>query len=319
MAKRRRAPYWLYAVLSLLLVVLALLAWLSAEDGSPQDKQTKAGSKLANESWPADQTIPEIPHYEDFQQLSRQANLGWDVPSYPPTVNPPRARGIALIMDDIGYDMHALQRVLALPFKVAISVLPGAPGAKKAAEMAHAAGHIVMLHLPMEPANPVYQQRMDDSFLRIDMNEAQVRALFLQALDRVPHAVGVNNHMGSLLTSSAAHMQWVMSLCREQGLFFVDSRTSRDSVAAEQALQFGLTWGERKVFFDHQSDPESLQLSWQAAQRCLKRHKSCIVIAHPYAQTLDFLEHRISEQDQQWIQPVTDILHSNSASLENSS
>jgi len=315
MGKRRRPPHWFYAALLILLLVLALVIWLSGRDDSrpvtQRVSQPAAGA--------ARQPPPGAPHYEDFQQLSRQADLSWDIPRYPPTIRAPRERGIALIMDDIGYDMHALRRVLALPFKVAISVLPDAPGSRQAAEMAHAAGLTVMLHLPMEPANPVYQQRMDDSFLRMDMNEAEVRALFLRALDEVPYVVGVNNHMGSLLTSSPVHMQWVMSLCRERGLFFVDSRTSKDSVAAAEALQFGLTWGERKVFLDHQSDPESLRLSWQAAQRCLKRHKACIVIAHPYPETLDFLEHQIPARDRQWIHPLTDVLHGYPPSTEKAS
>jgi hypothetical protein len=219
------------------------------------------------------------------------------------------SEGIALIMDDVGYDMGTLQRVLKLPYSVAISVLPGSPGAKRAANMAHASGQVVMLHLPMEPANPHYRERMDDTFLRMDMNEDQVHELFVRELQGVPHVAGVNNHMGSELTTSARHMAWVMEICRNRSLFFIDSFTTKDSVAASLASRSGLAWGKRKVFLDHRPDPESLAQAWQAALRCREKHGACIVIAHPYPETLDFLEQQVSKVDQQWIRPVMDILH----------
>ena len=197
---------------------------------------------------------------------------------------------MALILDDVGYDLAALKRALALPWPVAVSVLPDAPHAARAARMAHAAGHLVMLHLPMEPANPRYRARMDAGFLRADMSRDEVRRIVLADLARIPFVAGINNHMGSRLTTMERPMRWVMEICREKGLFFVDSRTTKDSVAARMAREAGVAWGERRVFLDDSVAPEALAAAWEAARVRLKRRQPVIVIAHPHPETLDFLE-----------------------------
>ena len=202
----------------------------------------------------------------------------------------PATAGMALILDDVGYDLAALKRALALPWPVAVSVLPDAPHAVRAARMAHAAGRLVMLHLPMEPANPKYRARMDAGFLRADMSRDEVRRIVLADLARIPFVAGINNHMGSRLTTMERPMRWVMEICREKGLFFVDSRTTKDSVAARMAREAGVAWGERRVFLDDSVAPEALAAAWEAARVRLKRRQPVIVIAHPHPETLDFLE-----------------------------
>ena len=217
--------------------------------------------------------------------------------------------GIALVIDDVGYDMKALRRLLALPFPVAISILPDAPGAAEAAMRAYESGSVVMLHLPMEPTTPKYRARMDASFLRMDMDRAEVQKTFQKALEQVPYVTGVNNHMGSLLTTLEAPMQWVMDICRERSLFFIDSKTSHSSVAADVAAKSGIVWGSRRIFLDHTVKAEDLRLAWGAALRCAEEKGSCIVIGHPHAETLDFLEHQVRSKDHRLIRPVTSMLH----------
>ncbi|MDQ6960779.1 MAG: divergent polysaccharide deacetylase family protein, partial [Mariprofundaceae bacterium] len=221
-------------------------------------------------------------------------------------INP--SRGMALILDDVGYDLEALKRALKLPYPVAISVIPNAPYAIRAAEMAHASGHVVMLHLPMEPSNPKYSHQMDDAFLRVGMSRDDVRRIMLADLVRIPYVVGVNNHMGSRLTTLATPMRWVMNVCRERGLFFVDSRTSKDSIAAELAKEAGLTWGKRRVFLDDSLRAEDLEASWLKAKHLASRHVPVIVIAHPHDATLDFLETRVSASDTHRILPLKRLL-----------
>ncbi len=293
-----RVPYWLQIVLFFLLLLLIGVVLLPVEGvreepavsipARPFDDQTREQSSLV---------------YEEFQKA----------PVSPPAEALPTPHisraGIALIMDDVGYDLNALKRVLALPFRVAISILPDAPYAAEAARMAHEAGSTVMLHLPMEPSNPKYRARMNGSFLKTGMDEAQIHDHFIQALNRVPYVTGVNNHMGSLLTTLEEPMRWVMELCKERALFFVDSRTVHNSVAADIAAEYGLAWASRRVFLDHTVDDEDIRLAWKSALRCAKRKDSCIVIAHPHAETLNFLEQQVLEDERLFIRPVTTLLH----------
>jgi len=221
------------------------------------------------------------PVFEDFSRIPVEP---------PPVATPaPPSKGLALIVDDIGYDRRAVERLLALGIPLAFSILPDAPLAADSARRAHQAGQLVMLHLPMQPDNPYLAAHMSPAFLRIGMPRDELRRVFEQDLARVPFAVGVNNHMGSRLTRERQPMQWVMELCREHGLFFVDSRTHKDSVAARLAREAGIAWGARRVFLDHRTDPAALHRAWQRALACA-RHARCILIAHPHAETVRFLE-----------------------------
>jgi len=291
---------WLHAALLLLLCAMGLGLWLSVhtvkESSAPGSghEPLAPGKQAASTITPAGVTYEDYRHAPALQDLSRQSQANTSL------------KGIALIMDDAGYDPGQVRRVLALPFPVAISILPDAPYARKVAEMANSHGRLVMLHLPMESVGQA-GSRTGAGFLWSGMRQSEVKRLVVRALSRVPHVVGINNHMGSLLTSMAMPMRWIMELCRRRGLFFVDSRTSRETLAAAEARTAGIAWAERRVFLDH--DPERLDASWRLAKRYLARDGYCVVILHPHAATLDFLERRLSRKDQKLIVPIWNVLH----------
>ncbi|MDQ6955281.1 MAG: divergent polysaccharide deacetylase family protein [Mariprofundaceae bacterium] len=219
-----------------------------------------------------------------------------------------RQHGTALVIDDVGYDLPALRRILALGLPVAIAIIPDAPYAREAAEIAHRAGHMVMLHMPMEPANPHYRARMDGSFLRSDMSEETVTRMLRKGLEKVPYVQGINNHMGSFLTSMPEPMAWVMAFCKKNKLFFIDSKTIATSIVSDIAKSYGLRWAERRVFLDHSIKEADMNKAWARAEHYAKQQGGCIVIAHPHPETLNFLEKNASYL-QRSMHRVVDLLH----------
>jgi len=216
---------------------------------------------------------------------------------------------LALIIDDVGYDMKALRRLLALPYALTFSILPDSPHAAEAARMAHQHGLTVMLHMPMQTSNPKYQQKMERFYLHQDMDKQTFTTVFEEALAKVPHVVGINNHMGSRLTEDTKSMQWLAELCKKHNLFLIDSRTSSASVAAQVANDAGIAWNERDIFLDHSVKAEALQHAWESALSCMKRNEHCLMLAHPHNETLDFLEQKIQDFNPQRFVPITTILH----------
>ena len=216
---------------------------------------------------------------------------------------------IALIIDDVGYDMKALKRLLALPYTITVSILPDAPYAKRAAQLAHQHGATVMLHMPMETANIKYQGRMEDFYLHSAMSKSIFTQVFEDALSKIPYVVGINNHMGSALTSDKKSMQWLMKLSKKHGLFFVDSRTSSTSVARKVAEASAIAWSERDIFLDHSVEAEALAHAWQSALKCAERNDHCVMLAHPHQETLAFLENSISPQDYHRFVDIKGTLH----------
>jgi len=207
-------------------------------------------------------------------------------------VSAPATPQIAIVIDDMGRSLAAGRRVIALPGPVACAFLPHAPHTRRLAEQAHAAGKEVMLHLPMQS---MAGRPLDAGGLTLDMT----RTAFLRTLDedlaRVPHVVGVNNHMGSLLTRHPGHMTWLMQALRDRGLFFVDSRTTHHTVARRIAFEQRLPSRRRDVFLDPEPGNASLQREFRRLLAIAREKGSALAIGHPYPETLAFLERTLPE------------------------
>jgi uncharacterized protein len=117
--------------------------------------------------------------------------------------------------------------------------------------------------------------------------------VLVENLDSLAGIQGVNNHMGSLLTTLRPQMDWLMQELDARGLFFVDSRTSAQTQAAQAAAARGIPHLSRHVFLDNLRTPEHLALSFDRAIAHARREGHAVLIGHPYPETLTFLERRL--------------------------
>ncbi len=156
---------------------------------------------------------------------------------------------VAIIIDDMGYHPKIGARLLALPLNLTFSFLAGAPFTAELEEQAFEAGRGILLHLPMEPKSKEWDP--GPGALMVGQDLDQMEKIFQENLLGVPHAVGINNHMGSLYTEDRTAMDDLMRLISKQGLFFIDSFTT----AASQGLMAGLAakvpTARRHVFLDN--------------------------------------------------------------------
>jgi polysaccharide deacetylase 2 family uncharacterized protein YibQ len=198
----------------------------------------------------------------------------------------PRAQ-IAIIIDDLGEQHAAGLRAIDLPGAVAVAFLPGARFTAAQAGLAHRRGKEVLLHLPLQPEGAA---RAHPTALRADADPGQLSAFFAAALESVPHAAGVNNHQGSLLTQLAEPMDRLMrEVALRPGLYFVDSRTSGASVAYRAARNRGVPSAERNVFLDaHRGEAHVRAALEDLVVRAL-RDERALAIGHPYPETLKVL------------------------------
>ena len=123
------------------------------------------------------------------------------------------------------------------------------------------------------------------------MSRRQFAEAFLANLQDVPQASGVNNHRGSLLTRHPGHMGWLMEeLQNHGGLFFVDSYTTRHSVALALAREAGVPAVRRDVFLDNVRQPDAIAAAFERLKRRARANGAAVGIGHPYPETLAFLE-----------------------------
>jgi hypothetical protein len=215
---------------------------------------------------------------------------------------------IAIIIDDMGDKLGRGKQAIALPGRVTLSFLPHTPHAKSLANKAHAAGKEVMLHLPMESETEL---PLGPGGLTLHMTEQEVQKTIQDDLASIPHAKGINNHTGSLLTRHPGAMQWLMqAIKRHGGLYFVDSRTTIHSVALQIALEHGLPATKRDVFLDHVKSRSAIKREFRDLLQLAKKRGYAVGIGHPYAETLRVLKQELPKLDSMGISlvPVSQIV-----------
>lgn len=198
---------------------------------------------------------------------------------------------IAIIIDDIGYNDALAERALALPGPVSYSILPGLPNSARYADNAHARKRDVLLHMPMEP---VGDQPMGPGGITVDMTPGEITAALDSGLQTVPGAIGVSNHMGSRFTGDREAMQrFLSSMKRHPGLFFLDSLTTPDTWVRPIAAQLQIPVLSRDIFLDNERSEEKISAQFDKLLVLAQKRGRALAIAHPYPETLEFLEQRL--------------------------
>ena len=210
---------------------------------------------------------------------------------------------IAIIIDDLGYQLEAGRRSINLPGPVACAILPSTPRATTLAEAAFASGKDVLLHLPLEPVSQ--DKQLDPGGILLDMSREQFAMTFSADLESVPHAIGVNSHRGSMLTRHPGHMGWLMEELRTHGdLIFVDSYTTHKSVALQLARESGVPAVRRDVFLDPDRSPETAEREFGRLKDLARKNGAAVGIGHPYPSTLALLEQEIPKLREDGIELV---------------
>lgn len=229
-----------------------------------------------------------------------------DIAVAAPATSPP-AR-ISIVIDDLGNNLAAGRRVIALPAPITLAILPHAAHSTRLANEARQARKEVLLHLPMQPlgdADP------GPGVIATDMPAREISMTLDVDLHSVPHAIGVNNHMGSRLTQHEETMQQLFSALRARGLFFLDSRTGANSVAARIGQRHGVAVVVRDVFLDHDVRGDAIRARLNELVNVARRRGHAIGIGHPNKQTLAALEAWLAHTPQNiQVAPLSELVQS---------
>lgn len=222
---------------------------------------------------------------------------------------------LAIVIDDVGRELHLFEQLHGLRYRLAFAILPGAvysAGVQLRLRADRRRPREILLHLPMEPLNRgamAPEVAAGEVFLEVDDPAEVLRAKAADALARVPAALGVNNHMGSALTAERPAMDAFVGLLRERGLFALDSLTGPDSALAEAAADAGVPVLRRAFFLDH--DPRRSAIEEQLALAAVAAREGPVVaIGHPSSALVEVLRERLPKLEAEGIAivPVGEIL-----------
>jgi polysaccharide deacetylase 2 family uncharacterized protein YibQ len=196
---------------------------------------------------------------------------------------------LAIVLDDAGYDRRDVEAVARLPREVAVAVLPNATHAAAVAAGLAAQRREVLVHMPMQPLDGD-SAATGPGALEVDLADDEIVRRTEAALEVVAGARGLNNHMGSRATADARVMAAVMRVLAAHRLYFLDSRTTPDTVAERVARRAGVPTIRRDVFLDVVDDPVSVRQALRRAVARARSRGSAVAIGHVHPVTLAVLE-----------------------------
>lgn len=192
---------------------------------------------------------------------------------------PKHKRQVAIVIDDFGNGMAGTEEMMKLPVKFTAAIMPFMPTTKRDAEMSHLLGHDVIVHMPMEPVKGL-RKWLGPGALTTNLSDEEVRKRVEAAIDDVPYAVGMNNHMGSKVTADERMMRIVLSVCKERGLFFLDSRTTYKTVVPKVARELGVSLVSNDVFLDDVYTAQHIAKKLSELRKHLESHDIGVTIGH---------------------------------------
>lgn len=186
---------------------------------------------------------------------------------------------LAIVIDDFGYNGEGTDEMLALQIPFTVAVMPFSENSVEDAEKAEAAGKEVIIHMPMEPLTGKREWVGENGIFR-NMSEEEIKARVEEAFSILPHAVGLNNHMGSAIMEDQACLGAVLDVVKEKNGFFMDSVTTANSQGKVLAEEKGVPYLARKVFLDSTDDVEVVKKNLRKAAETALKDGEAVAIGH---------------------------------------
>ncbi|WP_343562676.1 divergent polysaccharide deacetylase family protein [Kiloniella sp. b19] len=255
---------------------------------------------------PGQELKPEEPQESEQQAALTEQSLPVDAnrkTSRKKTVLETEKPLVVVVLDDVGVNRTGARGAIGLSTPVTLAFMTYAAGVREQVGQAREMGHDVMLHFPMEPRGG---QDPGPQALLTSLSEDELKARLAWGLDQFEGYVGVNNHMGSRFTEWSDGMRLVMEEMRKRKVFFMDSKTSANSVAEQEAERAGVPLLIRDIFLDNDyKKPATIMSQLLKAERIAKKQGYAIAIGHPHLQTLNVLEQWFPEARARGIEIAT--------------
>jgi polysaccharide deacetylase 2 family uncharacterized protein YibQ len=302
MPKTRRALILLAAIAALLAILLVLIPRRPpTRVGAGREASRPEGQEPAPQPAPPQAAAPQPP-YPIPEKESAPLRPAPSVARSRGPAPAERAARVAIVIDDVGYSLEGLKAFLQLPYPLAFSVLPDLPHSAEAAELIDAAGRQLLVHLPMEPAGGADP---GPGAVLTTQSDREIEELLADRFQSFPQAVGLNNHMGSRATADRRVMGVVLGFLLEHGKFFLDSRTTPDTLGLTLGRQLGARVLERDVFLDNENTAAYVAQALEHGARIARSRGYAVLIGHVQnAELASELARRLPELERRGIQIV---------------
>ena len=222
-------------------------------------------------------------------KIGRDGRKPWEVYARPLAPGTPEGRRIALVVSGMGISESATAHALeVLPPEVTLSFAPYGSNLQQWIERARAAGHEVLLELPMEPFG--YPQNDPGPHTLLTSADATENISRLEWLmSRFTGYAGVMNYQGARFTTSPSSLKPVLAALEARGLLYVDNGASARSLAPALAQDIGLPAIQANRIVDPVQNPEVIATSLDMLEEASQQSGEALGVASGFPVTVDAL------------------------------
>ena len=208
------------------------------------------------------------------------------------TAQVPMRGVIGLIIDDFGYrNDHVSNGFLNLSGKLTYAIIPGHEYSQLFSKKAYDAGYEIIVHMPMENIGKTYGE--EEYALMSYFQDDEIKDRINLAFDQLPESIGLNNHQGSRGTADSRVMTLLAGVIKEKKKFFIDSRTTSNSLAETTMRKYNVATNKRDIFLDNELDEEKINTQLLKLAELSEEKGIAIGIGHVKPQTLSVLKREI--------------------------
>ena len=280
MIKRRKWGWAVFAIIAT--VVISVMALYLYDSGNQEVKEPKHTPRSEPRQPLVETPTPDSQEKHATESIAPKHKIGQ------------ARKRVAILIDDIGYDLSPLYELLKIDASLTFAVLPHYAHSVEAANILHRAKREILLHLPMEP-HAFPEENPGMGALLTSMSDRQIEEEIDRDLEAIPFLSGVNNHMGSKFMEDEAKLNIVFKELKKRNLFFVDSRTTALSKGQEIAKKLRLRFVARKIFIDNDRDYVTIlrNLTTRIDEEFAHKSEAVVMIGHPHLKTIQALKEAI--------------------------
>jgi len=210
----------------------------------------------------------------------------WRVYARPFNKSDKRPR-IAIVVYGLGNSAAATRAAIqGLPGEVTLAFSPYARQLPNWITAARAAGHEVLMLVPMEPINyPDFDPGPQALVTSSSDKENLTRLNWI--LGRGTSYVGVMDFMGSRFTASPPHMRMFLKALSNRGLLFLESRTGALELSSAISKRLNVPFAANTLYIDRQASRTAIDGQLKEAERIAKARGEIVVMGFPYPVTLE--------------------------------
>ncbi len=218
--------------------------------------------------------------FHKYANLPNQAYKSYTYTTPAPTLRDITPK-MAIIIDDFGQSRKGVKEIMSIQKPLTFAIMPFLDFSKQDAVNAHEKGFEVMVHLPMQSTDSDIAAWLGPQPITLSLTDAEIKRTVLESIDAIPYAAGVNIHMGTMASENERLMSRVMETVKERNLYFIDSKTSSNSICRTAAEKTGIPFAERDIFLENAAkDKLYIENQLEHASRIAVKKGKAVVIGH---------------------------------------